>query len=98
MLTLIWMNVSVVRDSIVVSSNKYPLAFGDGMIKNDLPPEMNCKWEEIDALPSIESASCQSDQGSWLIDILAFLNSENLAELLQSTWFIVNGAERSFDV
>ena len=98
MLTLIWMNVYVVRVSSLVSSNKYPLAFGDGMIKQDLPSEMNCEWEEIAAFPSMESASCQSNQGSRLMDALAFLNSENLAEVLQSTGFTIHGAERSFDV
>ncbi len=95
---LIWMNVYVVRDSSVVSSNKYPLAFGDGMIKQDLPPEMNCKWEEIAAFPTMESALCESDQGSRLMDVLAFLNSENFADVLQSTGFTIHGAERSFDV
>ncbi len=62
MLTLIWMNVYVVCDSSVVSSNKYPLAFGDGMIKQDLQPEMNYKWEEIVAFSSMEFASCQNDE------------------------------------
>ena len=92
------MNAFVVRDSSVVSSKKYPLAFGDGMIKHDLPPAMNCKWEEIAAFPSLESASSQSDQGSRLMDILAFLKSENIAEVLQSTGFTLHEAERSFDV
>ena len=82
----------VVRDSNVLSSNKYTIAFGDGVIRQDLPPKMKCTWEEIAAFPSMEAASCPSDQGSRLMDIIAFLNSGNLVEVLQSTGFAVNEA------
>ncbi len=98
MLPLITMHITAVRDSCVLFANKYTAAFGDGMIKHDLPPAMKCKWEEIAAYPSMETASCATDQGSRLMDILEFLGSSDFAHVLQSTGFIINEATRSMNV
>ncbi len=71
------MNTSVVRDSRVLFSNNYTVAFCDGMIRLDLTQQVGYKWEQIAAFPSLETASCPTEQGSRLMDILALLGPDN---------------------
>jgi hypothetical protein len=95
MLPIVTMNISVVRDSRVLFSDNYTVAFGDGMIRLDLPQQVGCKWEHIAAFPSLETASCPTEQGSRLVDILALLGSDNFTEVLETTGYTVNEARRS---
>jgi hypothetical protein len=79
MLPIITMHIFAARDTLVLFSNKYTVAFGAGMVRLDLSRQMGCKWEENVAFPSLDTASCPTEQGSRLMDILALLASDKVA-------------------
>ncbi len=100
MLPIITMHISAVLNPRILFSDNCTVAFGDGMVRLDLPQHMGCKWAEIAGFPSLDTASCPTEQGSRLMDILALLDYDNLVEVLIniSTRYTVNETQRSVKV
>jgi hypothetical protein len=98
MTSIVSAKVFGVRNSRVEFEKEFIVAFGDGLLKSSLPKVMDCPWEELKAFPTLDAALNYDEEGAFLMDVVAVLDTDNIGVVLRATGFEVDEVKRTINL